>query len=65
MLPLQVPVLTYLNVVVTLLKALKKQMQRGPREREARYLRFTIQCPGNSIYIPHFLAHAVLTVDTE
>ena len=37
-------------------------MQHGPREREARYLRFTIQRPGNLIYIPH-LAHAVLTVD--
>ena len=38
-------------------------MQRGPREREARYLRFTIQPPGNLIYISHLLAHAVLTVD--
>ena len=39
-------------------------MQRGPREREARYLRFTIQRPGDLIYIPHLLAHAVLTLDT-
>ena len=39
-------------------------MQGGPREREARYLRFTIQRPGNLIYSPHLLAHAVLTVDT-
>ena len=39
-------------------------MQRGPREREARYLHFTIQCPGDLIYIPHLLAHAVLTLDT-
>ena len=39
-------------------------MQGGPREREARYLRFTIQPPGNFFYIPHLLVHAVLTVDT-
>ena len=39
-------------------------MQRGPREREARYLRFTLQCPGELIYIPHLPAHAVLTLDT-
>ena len=38
-------------------------MQRGPREREARHLRFTFQRPGNLIYFPH-LAHAVSTVDT-
>ena len=39
-------------------------MQRGPRERETRYLQFTIQRPGDLIYIPHLLAHAVLTLDT-
>ena len=39
-------------------------MQRGPREREARYLQFNSQRPGNLIYIPHLLAHAFLTVDT-
>ena len=39
-------------------------MQRGPREREARFLHFTIQRPGDLIYIPHLLAHAVLTLDT-
>ena len=39
-------------------------MQRGPRERESRYLQFTIQRPGDLIYIPHLLAHAVLTLDT-
>ena len=39
-------------------------MQRGPREREARYLHFTIQRPGDLIYIPHLLAHAVFTLDT-
>ena len=40
-------------------------MQRGPREREARFLQFTIQRPGGLIYIPHLLADAVLTVDTS
>ena len=39
-------------------------MQRGPRDCEACYSRFTIQRPGNLIYIPHLLAQAVLTVDT-
>ena len=38
--------------------------QRGPRERESRYLQFTLQRPGDLIYIPHLLAHAVLTLDT-
>ena len=36
-------------------------MQRGPRERESRYLQFNLQRPGDLIYIPHLLAHAVLT----
>ena len=39
-------------------------MQRGPREREARYLQFTLQRPGDLIYNPHLLAHSVLTLDT-
>ena len=39
-------------------------MQRGPRERELRCLQFTLQHPGDLIYIPHLLAHAVLTLDT-
>ena len=39
-------------------------MQRGPRERESRYLQFTFQRPCVLIYIPHLLAHAVLTLDT-
>ena len=34
------------------------------RERESRYLQFTLQRPGDLIYIPHLLAHAVLTLDT-
>ena len=38
-------------------------MQRGPREGEARFLRFNIQRPVNLIYLPHLLAHAILTVD--
>ena len=39
-------------------------MQRGPRERESPYLQFTLQRPGDLIYIPHHLTHAVLTLDT-
>ena len=39
-------------------------MQRGPRERESRYLQFTLQRPGDLNYIPHLLAQAVLTLDT-
>ena len=39
-------------------------MQRGPRERESRYLQFTLQRPGDLFYIPHLIAHAVLTLDT-
>ena len=39
-------------------------MQRGPRERESRYLQFTLQHPVDLICIPHLLAHAVLTLDT-
>ena len=39
-------------------------MQLGPRERESRYLQFTLHHPGDLIYIPHLLAHAVLTLDT-
>ena len=39
-------------------------MQRGPRERESLYLQFTVQRHGDLIYIPHPLAHAVLTLDT-
>ena len=39
-------------------------MQRGLREREWRYLQFTLQRPGDLIHIPHLLAHAALTSDT-
>ena len=39
-------------------------MQRGPRERQSRYLQFTLQHPGDLIYIHHLLAQAVLTSDT-
>ena len=42
----------------------KEIMQRGPREGESRYLQFTLQRLGDLIYIPHLLAHAVLTLDT-
>ena len=39
-------------------------MRCVPRQREARYLQFTIQRPGDSIYIPYLLHHAVSTLDT-
>ena len=39
-------------------------MQLGPREGESRHLQFTLQRPGDLIYIPQLLAHAVLTLDT-
>ena len=39
-------------------------MHRGPRERESLYLQFTLQRPDDLIYVPHLLAHAVLTLDT-
>ena len=38
-------------------------LQLGPREREARFLQITIECPSDWIYIPHLLTHAVLTLD--
>ena len=39
-------------------------MHRRPREGESRYLQFTLQRLGDLIYIPHHLAHALLTLDT-
>ena len=39
-------------------------VQRGPRDKEANYLRFTIQRPGDLIYVPSLRPHAVLTLDT-
>ena len=39
-------------------------LQRCRRERESRYSQFTLQRHGVLIYIPHLLAHAVLTLDT-
>ena len=39
-------------------------MQLDRSERESRYLQFSVQRPGELIYIPHLLAHAVLTLDT-
>ena len=38
-------------------------LQRGPRERESHFLQFTLQRLGDLIYVPHLLAHAVLTFD--
>ena len=40
-------------------------MQRGPREREARYLQSTLQLPDDLIYIQHLLAHVVSNLDTR
>ena len=39
-------------------------LQRGSRKRETRYSQITPQRPDILIYIPHLLAHAVLTSDT-
>ena len=36
----------------------------GTLEREAPYLQFTIQQPGDSIYTVHLLTHAVLTLNS-
>ena len=39
-------------------------MQRGAREREARFLQFTLQLSSDLLYIPHLLAHAVSNLHT-
>ena len=39
-------------------------LQLGPRESEAFYLQFIFQRPCGLIYIPHLLAHALLTLDS-
>ena len=39
-------------------------LQRCPRECESRYLQFSLQRPGDLVFIPYLLAHAVLTLDT-
>ena len=39
-------------------------VQRNLREREARYLQFALQRPGDLTYIPHLHALAVLILDT-
>ena len=41
-----------------------ESMQRGPPEREVRYLRFIIERPSGLIYFPHVLAHAASNLDT-
>ena len=38
-------------------------MQRGTRERETRFLQFTLQRPGDLIFFPHPLARAVFTLN--
>ena len=58
------PVFASSNVVVTHPEGFIELMQRGPRERESRYLQFTLRSPGDMVYTPHLLAHAVLTLDT-
>ena len=45
-------------------KGFTKLLQLSFREREVGYLHFSIQRPGDLIYIPHLLAHAVSTLDT-
>ena len=39
-------------------------MNRGPHEREARYLQFILERPGDLNHILHLLVHAVSTLDT-
>ena len=39
-------------------------MRRGRREREAWFLHFTLERPGDLIYNPHLFAHAVSTLYT-
>ena len=38
--------------------------QRVPRDKEASYLRFTVQRPEDLLYIPSLRPHAFLTIDT-
>ena len=38
--------------------------QTWPRDKEAGYLRFTIQRPGDLMYVPSLRPYAVLTIDT-
>ena len=40
-------------------------MQRGSREPDTRYFQYTLQRPGDLIYIPHLLAHAVSILETS
>ena len=39
-------------------------MQRSPSEVEAPSLQFTIQRPGDLIYLPHHPTHTLFTLDT-
>ena len=39
-------------------------IQSCPRERGSLYLQFSFQRPGDLFYLPHLLAHAVLSLDT-
>ena len=58
------PVLASSNVVVSPLRVFVELLERGPREHETRFLQFTLQRPGDLIYIPHLLADALLFLDT-
>ena len=51
------------RTLLSLPEGFKELTQRGPRERETRFSQFTLQPPGDLIYISHLLAHAVLTLD--
>ena len=52
------------STLLSIPEGLTEFLQRVPRERETRYLQFTLQRPGDLIFIPHLRAHAVLTLDT-
>ena len=54
-----------LRTLLSLPEGFIELMQRGPRESESRYLQFILQRLGDLIYIPHLLAHAVLTLYTS
>ena len=62
--PLLIVLLVYLNVAVIMRIISLISFKRGPRAKEANHLKFTIQRPGDLIYIPSLRPHAILTLDT-
>ena len=64
MLPLHPPVLAFFERFCYSRKGFIELLQRDAREPETRYLQFSVQRPGDLIYIPQLLAHAVLNLDT-